>query len=173
MDPISALHGLYRGLRARVDGMVSRAVVELVNDGLKTQRVQLTLLGDDAVDDVEHAQPYGLSFVPPAGSQAVALAVGGVRSYTIALCADHPGERPTGAQPREGGLYSKGKWRLFIDQEGVVCLGDQDSTEHLLLGDALVQMLQTHTHPTSMGPSGPPLEQATFPNALSQHKVAP
>jgi len=111
-------------LRSRVDVMVARAVVTLVNDALKTQRVQLRILKNEGTDDkVEHFQPYGLSFVPPVGSEAVALAVGGSRGHTIAVCVQHPDHRPKGAHEHEGGLYSKGQWRVFVDADGIVHIG--------------------------------------------------
>lgn len=166
------LEALLREMRARVDGMVTRAVIELVNDKLKTQRLQLTLLADQHVDDVEHMQPYGVSFVPPAGSEALALAVAGARSHTVAICAQHPGERPTGGKPRTGGLYTKGQWRLFVDEQGVLCVGAMDSDEHMVLGDYLVDLYSKHTHQTAMGPSAPPDNAAAASKMLSRHKVA-
>lgn len=163
-----------RQLKTRVDGMVVRGVVEYVNDALKTQRVQVTLLADEPLDDVEHLQPYGLSFVPPAGAQCLALAVGGARAHVVALAADVPGERPTGAGPREGGLYTKGKWRVFVDDEGNVCVGDKESDQRIPLGDALLEAFNKHVHMTPNGLSDPPNALTKLTDAvLSKHKVAP
>jgi len=164
---------LVRKLRVRVDAMVARAVIDRVNDALKTQRLQLSILADENEDGIEHMQPYGLSFVPPEGAECIALAPSGYRSGTVAICAQLPGDRPTGGKARTGGLYTGGTWRLFIDEAGVVCLGAEDSSEHLLLGDALVKLIGQLTVPTSMGPSGVPLNAAAFQQALSRHKVAP
>lgn len=122
MDVTRVLDSLRR-LRGRVDNMVARAVIARVNDALKTQRLQITILDGEDEDDVEHLQPYGLSFVPPAGSQGVALAVGGARSHTVVLCVDSPGQRPTGGDGETGGLYTKGEWRVWIDSDGVVHVG--------------------------------------------------
>lgn len=170
---IDTLSGHVRRLRMTAQGMIARGVVELVNDSLKTQRLQITVLGDDPLDEVEHLQPYGLSFVPPAGAEALALSVGGSSAHTVALCVQHPGERPKGAHPREGGLYNKGEWRVFVDADGVVCVGSKTSAEHIPLGDMLAQLLAAHTHPTAMGPSGPPVNASSYAQALSKHKVAP
>jgi len=53
-----------------------------------------------------------------------------------------------------------------------VLIGNDSSADHLLMGetleaklDALVLALETHTHPTGVGPSGPPMESATFSQA--------
>lgn len=127
---------LLRQLRGRVDVMVSRAVIALVNDALKTQRVQLKILAGEVTDDkVEHFQPYGLSFVPPVGSEAVALAVGGSRGHTIAVCAQHPDHRPAGANATEGGLYSRGEWRVFVDEDGVVHIGAKSGASDIARAD--------------------------------------
>lgn len=123
-----------REIRGRLDSMVTRAVINLVNDRLKTQRVQLTILEGEPVDDVEHLQPYGLSFMPPPGSEALALAVSGDRSHTVAICAGRPGDRPTSAKPGTGGLYTEGEWRLFIDPDGVLHLGAEVGSEEIGLG---------------------------------------
>ncbi len=161
-----------RKLRFRLDAVVSRAVIELVNDAMKTQRVQLSILEGEVEDDVEHMQPYGLSFTPPAGAEAIALAPAGSRANTVAICAQLPGDRPQGAPPRAGGLYTKGAWRLYIDPAGVVCLGAETSSEHLVLGDTLVKLIGQLTVPTAMGPSGTPLNAAAFAQALSRHTVS-
>ena len=67
--------GALHRLRCRVNAMVCRCVVNLVNDSLRTQSLQLTIMADEVVPDVEHMQPYGLSFVPPVGSEGIALGV--------------------------------------------------------------------------------------------------
>jgi phage baseplate assembly protein V len=140
-------------MRGRVDAMVARAVLSRVNDALKTQRLQLTILDDETVDDVEHFQPYGLSFVPPAGAECIALAISGARSHTVAICAQHPEERPKSKPPRTGGLYTSGQWRVFIDADGVVHLGAEAGAEFVALAAKVLTELNdirskfdTHTH---------------------------
>lgn len=143
-------------LKARVDAMVTRAVIEIVKDGLKTQRLRLSLLADEVADDVEHFQPYGLSFSPPAGAEALALTVGGTRLHTVAICAQHPGERPTETPPRCGGLYTRKAWRVYVDADGLVHLGAQTGAEFVALAAKVEVELQAirdafdgHTHAVS------------------------
>lgn len=123
---MKALEVLLRRLENRVNGMIARAVIATVNDAMKTQRLQLTVRSDHEVpDSVEHFQPYGMSFVPPAGSEAIALSVAGASSHRIAICAQHPEKRPKNAATGPGGLYTEGEWRLFIDADGVVHVGQE------------------------------------------------
>lgn len=167
--------GQLRRLRSRLSAIVARSVVNLVNDTMKTQRLQLTILSDELEDDVEHMQPYGLSFVPPAGSEAIALAVRGDRDHTIALCVQNPDERPQGNQPRTGGLYTNGAWRFFIDDQGNVHVGAQQGAEPIAMADTTQRELadirqkfdaflaeykaHTHTHGVApvTGTTAPPI----------------
>lgn len=132
---IHSLIEAVRLVRGKVDAMVARAVLERVNDALRTQRLQLTILADETADDVEHFQPYGLSFEPPAGAEAIALALGGTRAATVAICVQAPEERPTASGPRTGGLYTEGVWRVFIDEAGDVHLAAQAGMAKLARAD--------------------------------------
>ena len=129
MDLITAL----RRLTNRVNGMVARAVIGRVNDTLKTQRLQLTILDGEVEDNVEHLQPYGVSFVPPAGAEVLALAVGGARSHTVGICASSPGTRPTSGAAGSGGLYTAGAWRVHIDPAGIVHVGAETGSDFVAL----------------------------------------
>lgn len=92
-------------LQRRVTNMVARGVVSLINDGTGRQTVQVTVLGESLADDAEHFQPYGFSSVPPAGSDAVVLFVGGNREHPLVLAAEKRTDRPTGAEAGEVMLY--------------------------------------------------------------------
>lgn len=113
---------------AKVNGMVKRGVIRRVTDGTKVQSVQLSTLDDETPDDVEHLQPFGVSFVPPAGSEVVALAVGGYSDHMVALGASSRAHRPTGAGEGEGGLYTMTGWKVFLDDEGNVFIGADPAT---------------------------------------------
>lgn len=107
----------------RVNGMVKRGVVRRVTDGARQQLLQLSLGVDEVADEVEHLQPFGLSFVPPAGAEVAALAVGGNADYILALGATSRAHRPTGANEGEGGLHTLDGWKVFLDDEGNVFIG--------------------------------------------------
>lgn len=107
----------------RVNLAIARGVIRSLNDAAKAQALQVSLLDDELADDVEHFQPFGLSFVPPTGAEVVALAVGGNRDHLIALGATSRSHRPTGASEGEGGLYTLTGWKVFCDDEGNVFIG--------------------------------------------------
>lgn len=148
--------GAIRRLRSRVDGMVSRAVINRVSDALRTQRLQLTMLDGEVEDDVEHLQPFGLSFVPPASAELITLAVGGDRAHTVGICANDPSTRPRGGLPGTGGLYTATGWKVFIDASGVVHVGAETGADFVALAASVLTQLNdirtkfdAHTHITT------------------------
>lgn len=114
-----------RALEARVRGIVSRAAVTLITEAAKTQRVQISILKDDQEpDDVENVQPYGFSAVAPDESEAIALALGGSRSSTIAILVHKPDARPQDGADGDVGLYTEGAgWLVYLEDAGTVNLG--------------------------------------------------
>ena len=94
-----------RALARRIRMVVSRAVVTLVNDSLKVQGLQLTVL-DNEVAQVQRFQEYGFTSVPKAGAEAIVAAVGGVRSHLVALAVDDGRYRKNGMQAGEVALYT-------------------------------------------------------------------
>lgn len=91
-------------LARRVRMIVSRAALTLVNDALKVQGVQLTVL-DGEVVQVQRFQQYGYTSVPLPGAEAIVAAVGGVRSHLVALAVDDGRYRLTHLQAGEVALY--------------------------------------------------------------------
>ncbi|WP_143188236.1 phage baseplate assembly protein V, partial [Citrobacter freundii] len=86
------LEGIGRRLRLLVD----RAVVRIVTDSLGRQNLQIQSLADSTNDDVERFQNYGLTSVPPVGSEALILAVGGRREGLVAIAVEDKRCRPKG-----------------------------------------------------------------------------
>ncbi|MEE9357460.1 phage baseplate assembly protein V [Candidatus Vondammii sp. HM_W22] len=91
-------------LTRRLRIMVSRAVINLVNDGHGLQEVQITLLADETAE-VERVQEYGFTSNPQPGAEAVALAVGGSRAHTIVIATDDRRYRLKGLASGEVALY--------------------------------------------------------------------
>jgi phage baseplate assembly protein V len=72
-------------LESRLRGMISRAIVRLVDDAREAQELQLELLADEGQDGVEHLHPYGFTAHPHPDAEAIVACVGGLRSHMIAL----------------------------------------------------------------------------------------
>lgn len=92
---------LWRRLRL----LVSRGVLKLVDDSLKLQSVQVTLLGDQPAT-AERFQEYGYTSHPHPGAEAIVAAVGGARAHLVALSVDDRRYRPKGLKAGEVCLYT-------------------------------------------------------------------
>ena len=98
--------------------MLGRAVVNIVNDGLKAQNLQITMMGDDVPDDVERLQNYGQISVPLAGAEAIIACIGAQSDHSIALVVEDRRYRPTGLPAGDTGIYHYEGHRLRLTKDG-------------------------------------------------------
>lgn len=117
---INQLNKITAGIGRRIRLLVSRGVVNFVNDSLKQQNLQVSLLADETADDVERFQNYGHSSVPPAGSEAIVLAVGGVRQHLVAVAVDAKGVRPVGLKAGDSVVYHLEGHNVLLTEDGVI-----------------------------------------------------
>lgn len=92
-------------LARRVRLLVGRGILRLVNDGLKLQGVQVSLLADEVHDNVERFQEYGFTSHPHPGAEAIALSVGGSRDHAVVISIDDRRYRLKGLGAGEVALY--------------------------------------------------------------------
>ncbi|EOS9900485.1 phage baseplate assembly protein V, partial [Vibrio cholerae] len=75
-------------LRRRIYSMVGRALVTGIVEGLQRQNLQLQIENDEAVDDIERFQNYGMTSYPPVGSEAVVMALKGSLDQRVAVAVE-------------------------------------------------------------------------------------
>lgn len=177
-----------RGLKARIDNAIQRAVVLRVNDALQGQQVQLDLGAGVVVDLVEHFQPYGLSAHPVRGAEALCLSIGGRSDNPAAVGVMDRRFRPRDMHEGEVALHSDKAVGVFIDEHGVTHLGSRDAAEAVAVArrvkeelEALSTYLDSHTHtysdqgtPTlSSGPESAPgvADPAPSPGSVAARSV--
>ena len=97
---------LTRTLRRRVQLMVGRAVLAVVNDETLLQSVQVEGLRGEVLDRAERFQDYGLTSHPHPGAEVVVLAAGGQRQHPLAIAVDDRRHRPRGLAAGEVCLYT-------------------------------------------------------------------
>lgn len=112
---MSGMRKMFAPMEGRIRLMVSRAIVRLVDDATKAQSLQVDLLEGETQDGVERYQDYGFTSVPLPGAEAVAVAVGGLRSHMIVIKVEDRRYRLTGMEA--------GEVALFDDQGQMVKLG--------------------------------------------------
>lgn len=107
-------------LRRSLAHIVSRAVVTLVNDASRMQTLQLSLLADEQLDGAEHWQPYGLTYKPHTGAEALVVALGGHRAHSVVIaCADRR-YRIVDLEDGEVALYTDEGDRIHLKRGRVI-----------------------------------------------------
>lgn len=156
---IKLIRQMLRPLETRLSNMVARAVVSLVNDGLKMQGLQLQVLDGETRGNVERFQSYGLTSVPLEGAEAVVLFVGGRRDHGLAVAVDDRRHRPRNLAAGEVMLYTDEGAQLHLKRGRIVVtdseirLGSDSASNfvalaHLVLAElnAIRTAFDTHTH---------------------------
>lgn len=105
------------GRRLRL--MVDRALVRIVTDSLGRQNLQVQSLADETDDDVERFQNYGFSSVPPRGSEAIVVAVGGRRGGLVAIAVEDKGSRPRDGEEGDVILYHQEGHVIVLKKDGL------------------------------------------------------
>jgi phage baseplate assembly protein V len=102
---IKELKKLLDPLKRRVDNMVARAVVSLINDSTGLQTLQVKILKGE-VRELERFQNYGFTSRPLAGAEALVVFVGGDRSHGVAVAVDDRRHRIKDLEPGESVMHN-------------------------------------------------------------------
>lgn len=108
-----------RALSRRLSLMIGRAVIRATRADGGRVLVNLDMLSGEAPDDVEFAEPWGLTSVPMAGSEAVTLAVMGERGNKVAISMGDRRHRPRDLEPGESALFDDQGQRIVIGRDGI------------------------------------------------------
>lgn len=119
MVSIRDVQKLLAPLQRRLRLIADRAIVTLVNDALQRQNLQLKVLADEGADDVERFQNYGHTSVPPEGSEAIVLGLGGARAGLVAIAVEHKGFRPKDLEAGDSCLYHLEGHIIILRKDGV------------------------------------------------------
>lgn len=161
--------------------MVGRAVINLVNDSLKMQELQLTLLADEVRADVERFQEYGFTSHPHPGAEAVMVCVGGSRDHGLVIAVDDRRYRLKPLVQGEVALYDDQGQAIHLKREKAIhvygCdtvlvdaaaahqvnspninLGGDGGTLRALIDERFIAIYNNHSH----GPDGKPVQQITL-----------
>lgn len=122
-------------LRRGLAHIVSRAVVTLVNDAARMQTLQMSLLADEQLDGAEHWQPYGFTYKPHTGAEALVVAVGGRRAHSVVIaCADRR-YRITDLTDGEVAIYTDEGDRIHLKRGRIIDI--QTGTLNIKATDAV------------------------------------
>jgi phage baseplate assembly protein V len=113
----------------RVMNMIARGRLAAADDGEGMQFAQVSLLAGEAKARVERMQQYGFSSVPPVGSEALAVFVGGGRDHGVVVAIDNRASRIRGQATGEVSMYSDEGDYMVLKRGNTIELG----TDRLVL----------------------------------------
>lgn len=138
----------------RVSLLVSRGVVQRVDDAKTCQTLQVSLLADELRDDVERFEAYGVTSHPLVGAEVIFLSVGGNRSHGVVVAVSDRRSRPTGLAEGDVCLYTTNGERVYLsDADDLVHLGAKSAADFVALAtetnsrlSAIESFLASHIH---------------------------
>ncbi|ACA32343.1 phage baseplate assembly protein V [Histophilus somni] len=93
-----------------------RGVLNLVNSADNIQKTQVSGLADETLQDVELMQHFGFTSVPPAGTQAVIIPIGGQTSHGIVVATENGAFRVKNLQGGEVAIYDQSGSTIVLKQ---------------------------------------------------------
>jgi len=153
-DLIQAIAPFIRPLKNRVQDLVLRGFVTMVNDGLKTQKLQVGIYAGETQDDVERFQNYGHTSVPLKDSEAIIFSVGGDRSHAVCICVNDPERRLKDMQPGESALYDDQGQFVKIARDGINTKTDKNVNTDCKAATTTAESINAKSSDITLGLSG-------------------
>lgn len=97
-----------------------RGKITLVVSSEPIQRVQLSGLAGETLQDLEHLQEYGFASNPPDGSEAVVIPLGGNTSHGVIVCTQHGNYRIKNLKPGETAIFNHEGAKIVIKQGKII-----------------------------------------------------
>lgn len=111
---IEVIHRLHQ----RLLHAIGRGRITTGNDSGSVQTQQVKLGPLEVKDDIPRLAEFGLTSMPPIGSDAVLLFIGGDRSNGAIVATGHQASRPTGLQAGETMIYSQDGKQVYLTAGG-------------------------------------------------------
>ena len=93
-----------------------RGKLNLVKSADNIQKVQVSGLADETLQDVELMQQFGLTSVPPAGTQVVVLPMGGETTHSIVIATENGSVRVKNLKSGETAVYDESGSTIILKQ---------------------------------------------------------
>lgn len=147
-------------LRQKVAMLLSKAIVDSIDDSTKLQLVKMAILKDETQDGVERVQNYGFTSYPHSGAECLVGFMGGNRDNGIVIAIDDSRYRLNLSEGEVAVYDSKGS-KVHLKSDGTIVV---DGTK-IELGSGVLKKLVTedfisafnsHTHPAPGGATSTP-----------------
>lgn len=107
--------GVQDGVRAAF-----RGILNLVKSGSDIQQVQVSGLADETIQDLELMQQFGFTSVPPAGTQAVVIPIGGKTTHGIIVATENGSFRVKNLKSGETAIYDSSGSTIILKNGRVI-----------------------------------------------------
>lgn len=97
-----------------------RGILNLVKSGSDIQQVQVSGLADETIQDLELMQHFGFTSVPPAGTQAVVIPLGGKTTHGIIVATEHGSFRVKNLKNGETAIYDSSGSTIILKNNRVI-----------------------------------------------------
>ncbi|MGX3066461.1 phage baseplate assembly protein V [Ursidibacter arcticus] len=97
-----------------------RGVLNVVKSGGDIQKVQVSALADETLQDVELMQHFGFTSVPPANTEAVVIPMGGKTTHGIVIATENGAFRVKGLQNGEVAVYDQSGSMIILKNGRVI-----------------------------------------------------
>lgn len=97
-----------------------RGVLNLIKSADEIQKTQVSALADETLQDVEFMQQFGFTSVPPAGTQAVIIPVGGRTTHGIVIATENGAYRIKALKDGEVAIYDQSGSSITLKQGRII-----------------------------------------------------
>lgn len=161
----SELEKLLAPIRHKINTIISKAVVQIINDATGFQVIQVSLGKDEIQDGLERIQEYGFSSHPHPGAEAIVGFINGNRNQGIVLKVDDHRYRVVETSEGAVTVYSSGGNKVQLTPDGKIYItANSDdvivngaaiklggSNLKKLIHEDILSVLSAHTHTCPAG----------------------
>ncbi len=116
--------------------IAARCTVQLADETSGRQRLQISALPGEVLDQVETVHQYGFASSPLPGALAVAIMPHGARDSAIVVGTDDARHRPKGLQAGEACVYTNAGNYVLLKADGSITIKAPGGVK--IIGDLLV-----------------------------------
>lgn len=155
-----------------------RGVLNVVKSGDDIQKVQVSALADETLQDVELMQHFGFTSSPPAQTEAVILPIGGRTTHGVVIATEHGHFRVKSLKKGEVAIYDQSGSTIILKSGKVVEISCDNlivnASQKVLFNSPLVETSQVLTAKGQINGQGGMSIQggsgASFSGNVSQEK---
>ena len=113
------LEARIKDLESRIAGAATRGVLKETYDDGGVQRSKVDGFAGEELDQIQYAMPFGITTVPPKGSDVILLSLGGNRDGAVAIAQMSSGARPKGLSEGDVMIYDLSGNAISLGKDGM------------------------------------------------------